>query len=415
MHPNEVPNPPAQSPVRSPVTAALCFAVAVLEGYDLQVISAAGPQLRKAMSLGPEQMGWLFSASLIGLALGAILGGWIADRRGRKPVLVGSVLVLGVFTLASAYASSFDELLLIRVLAGAGLGGAMPTLIALMAEVAGSARATSTVTTIICGQPLGGIIAALVGQTVAARFGWQSLFLIGGGLTVLIAPLLLMGLPETGGAVNQAVRRRMPPVQALFGEGRAPASMLLWTVFILTLALLSVLLSWTPLLVMGKGLPRPVGLNAIIAINVGGILGGLVISRLIDRHGVRGPMVALYLITAISLYLFARMDSEALLLLAAGFVGIGVLGAQFSLYGIAPRLYPLEGRGTGVGVAVAMGRIGSILGPVVIGAALGGGTTESQAIMLMAPVGLAAGIVIVMLTLSARLALSASPLSGAHR
>jgi AAHS family 3-hydroxyphenylpropionic acid transporter len=259
----------------------------------------------------------------------------------------------------------------------------------------------------ICGQPLGGIVSALVGQTIAAKYGWQSLFVVGGALTVLVVPLLMLGLPETKPATAGARSARMPTLQALFGEGRAPASLLLWAVFILTLALLSVLLSWTPLLVMGKGLPKPVGLNAIIAINVGGIVGGLVISRLIDRWGVRWPMLSLYVITGVSLYLFARVQSETMLLLVAGFVGLGVLGAQFSLYGIAPRLYPLAGRGSGVGVAVAMGRIGSILGPVVIGGLISRGSTESETVMVMAPVGLTAGVALVLLTLAARQALAA--------
>ena len=389
------------------LTAVLCFAVALLEGYDLQVISAAGPQLQKLLQLRPQQMGWLFSASLIGLAVGAIGGGWLADRYGRKPALIGSVLVLGMFTLATAYATSFENLIVIRILAGVGLGGAMPTLIALVAEVSGGHKTTSAVTTMICGQPLGGIVSALVGQTIAAKYGWQSLFVVGGVLTVLVVPLLMLGLPETKPATAGARSARMPTLQALFGEGRAPASLLLWAVFILTLALLSVLLSWTPLLVMGKGLPKPVGLNAIIAINVGGIVGGLVISRLIDRWGVRWPMLSLYVITGVSLYLFARVQSEAMLLLVAGFVGLGVLGAQFSLYGIAPRLYPLAGRGSGVGVAVAMGRIGSILGPVVIGGLISRGSTENEVVMVMAPVGLTAGVALVLLTLAARQALAA--------
>jgi AAHS family 3-hydroxyphenylpropionic acid transporter len=389
------------------LTAVLCFAVALLEGYDLQVISSAGPYLVKLLQLRPQQMGWLFSASLIGLAAGAIGGGWLADRYGRKPALIGSVLVLGAFTLATAYANSFESLMVIRILAGVGLGGAMPTLIALVAEVSGGHKTTSAVTTMICGQPLGGIVSALVGQTIAAKYGWQSLFVVGGALTVLVVPLLMLGLPETKPATAGARSARMPTLQALFGEGRAPASLLLWAVFILTLALLSVLLSWTPLLVMGKGLPKPVGLNAIIAINVGGIVGGLVISRLIDRWGVRWPMLSLYVITGVSLYLFARVQSETMLLLVAGFVGLGVLGAQFSLYGIAPRLYPLAGRGSGVGVAVAMGRIGSILGPVVIGGLISRGSTESETVMVMAPVGLTAGVALVLLTLAARQALAA--------
>lgn len=388
-------------------TMVLCFLVAVLEGYDLQVISSAGPHLLRTMHLTPDKIGWFFSASLIGLAIGAILGGWVADRIGRKPTLVVSVAALGVFTLATAFATSFEVLLAIRILAGVGLGGAMPTLISLVAEISGGRNTTSAVTTIICGQPLGGIISALVGKTLAEQYGWPSLFLVGGALTVLIVPLLMYGLPETKpNTPGSGTSARMPAGVALFGEGRANATLLLWAVFILTLALLSILLSWTPLLIMGKGLPRPVGLNAIIAINAGGILGGIAISRAIDRFGVRWPLIALYGIMTVSLYLFAHAQRVDSIMLLAGFAGFAVLGAQFSLYGVAPQLYPLAGRGSGVGVAVAMGRIGSILGPVMIGGMLTAGSSGDQAVLVMAPIALIAGVALFLLTAGGRLAAS---------
>ena len=418
MQPGTGPSPASPA---SRLTMPLCFLVAVLEGYDLQVISSAGPQLRAAMNLSPGQIGWFFSASLIGLAFGAIAGGWMADRFGRKPALIGSVLALGIFTVATAYAYNFESLLVIRILAGVGLGGAMPTLIALVAEVSGGGKTTSAVTTMICGQPTGGIISALVGQTIASHYGWQSLFLIGGALTILVAPLLVWGLPETkpGGSAHGRGQggggaKALTTAQALFHDGRAAGTVLLWLAFIVTLALLSVLLSWTPLLVMGKGLPRFVGLNAIIALNVGGIIGGIAISRLIDRHGVRWPMLGLYLTTAASLFVFAHTQTPAALLLVAGLVGFGVLGAQFSLYGVAPRLYPLAGRGSGVGIAVAMGRIGSVLGPVLIGGFIGRGSSENQAVLVMAPVALIAGLLILALTTARKTDLEGGAAAGAR-
>ncbi len=385
---------------------ALCFLVSVLEGYDLQVISSAGPFLQRSMGLAPHQLGLFFSASLIGLAVGAIAGGWLADRFGRKSVLIWSVLGLGIFTLASAFARDFPTLIALRVLAGIGMGGAMPTVIALVAEVTGGARTTSAVTTMICGQPLGGVISALVGRTVAETYGWQSLFLVGGVLTILITPILMRGLPETHPTARSG-GNRMAAFAALFGEGRAAASVLLWIVFILTLALLSILLSWTPLLVMGKGLTKAAGLNAIIAINIGGILGGMIVSRWIDRAGVRWPLLALYAIVAISLFVFARTIDPTLLMGVAVLVGFGILGAQFSLYGVAPRIYPAAGRGTGVGIAVAMGRIGSVTGPLVIGALIGSGASAGQVVAVMAPVALAAAAALMLLTLVAGPALAA--------
>ena len=386
----------------------------MLEGYDLQVISSAAPHLMREMQLGPEQIGIFFSATLVGLAIGAVIGGWLADRFGRKATLVWSVVALGAFTLLTAAADSFGMVLFLRVMAGVGLGGAMPTLIALIAEVSGGQKTTSAVTTIICGQPTGGIISGLVGKYIAEAYGWESLFLVGGALTVLIAPLLLRFLPETGPVARHPAApanasapangaRRMGTFEALFGDGRAPGTMFLWLTFILTLALLSILLSWSPILMIAKGYPRMVSINVIIAINIGGIIGGLIISRAIDRFGMRWPMLGLYVLMAVGLYLFAHSQQFIVLMVLAGAVGFGVLGAQFSLYGIAPRLYPAAGRGSAVGVAVAMGRIGSILGPLLIGGLLNGGVSEDGAVLLMAPIAVAAGISLFLMSASARL------------
>lgn len=385
----------------------LCFLVSVLEGYDLQVISSAGPALQKVMKLSQGQIGFFLSATLIGLAIGAVLGGWLADRIGRKPVVIVSVAALGLFTFATALSSTYEMVVITRILAGIGLGGAMPTLIATMTELSAAEKTTSAVTTMIVGQPLGGIISGLAGRTMVTNFGWQSLFLVGGVLTVLTLPLLVRFLPETRRPGTTNLSDRMPATQALFGDGRAPATLLLWTAFILTLALLSILLGWTPLLVKSMGYPIPVGINAIIAINVGGIVGGVIASRAIDRLGVRVPMLVLYGLMAVGLFMFSRVDTSTGLMAAAFLVGLGVLGGQFTLYGVAPRVYPLQGRGSGVGFAVAMGRFGSVFAPIIVGLALGQGAQASQSIRAMVPVALVAGLALLALTIISNATLGA--------
>lgn len=401
---------------KAPVSRGLAiftgFLVTTLEGYDLQVISSAGPQLKQTMGLDDNQLAFFFSATLIGLAIGALIGGWLGDRFGRKPTLIWSTVILGVFTFASALVNNYEGLLITRIIAGIGLGGAMPTLIAIVAEVSGGRNTTSAVTTMICGHPTGGIISALVGKTIADGYGWQSLFVVGGILTLLVIPMIVKFLPETRGPMHGAGSKAMPASQALFGDGRAPSTLLMWAIFILTLALLSTLLSWTPLLVQGMNLPRSVQLNSVIALNVGGILGSLFISRAIDRYGVRWPLLSLYAIIAVSLYFFAHASSGTMLLIVAGFVGFGVLGAQFSLYGVAPRLYPHEGRSAGVGAAVAIGRIGSIMGPIAVGGFLTGGASEDQVVLMMAPVAIMAGLALFLLTITARDALRTRPASA---
>jgi AAHS family 3-hydroxyphenylpropionic acid transporter len=378
------------------LTLWLCFAVAVLEGYDLQVLSVAGPLLREAMQLNPRQLGFAFSASLIGLALGAAYGGTIADRVGRKKVLLVSVIGLGIMTVATALARDFQTLLIMRVLAGVAMGGAMPNIIAISASVSGKGRTTSAVSAMICGMPAGGVIAALAGHALVASFGWRGMFVLGGVMTLLIVPFLVKGLAES----KPGERRAAAPVsvrQSLFGEGRAPTTLLLWALFILTLAILSLFTGWAATLVVDKGLPATAGFSAMMAINIGGIAGALVSAAWCDRWQVRGAMLVMYVGMAVSLWLFSASDVASAVIPMAGVVGFFVLGAQCALYGISPQLYPPANYATGVGSAVGAGRIGSIIGPIVAGQVMSRGAAANEVVMGMVPVAVTAGVVLLAL------------------
>jgi AAHS family 3-hydroxyphenylpropionic acid transporter len=375
------------------LTLWLCFAVAVLEGYDLQVLAIAGPLLRAAMQLNPQQMGVAFSASLMGLALGAAIGGTLADRIGRKQVLVVSVVGLGLFTLATALAHDFHTLLTLRILAGVAMGGAMPNLIAIAAVASGQGHTTSKVTAMICGMPTGGVIAALGGHVLAARFGWHGLFVFGGAMTLCIVPFLMWRLVAAGPQQPRGSARGSVQ-QSLFGEGRAATTLMLWMLFILTLALFSLFAGWAPTLVVDKGLPASAGFSTLMAINVGGITGALIVAALCDRWNVRSAMLVSYAGMAISLWLFSSSSVARTVIPLAGLVGFFVLGAQCALYGVSPQLYPPVNYATGVGSAVAAGRIGSIIGPIVAGNAMGLGATANDVVFWMVPVALLAGAVL---------------------
>lgn len=381
---------PPLSQGRVVVTVLLCFLVAVLEGFDLQVIGLAAPALRSALGLSPEQLGWAFSGSLIGLAIGAMGGGWLADRIGRKPVLIGSVIGLGLFTLLTTQAYDFNTLFAVRVAAGLALGGAMPNFIAIVSEVSPPRQITRLVALTSAGMPLGGILVGLTARFVMESHGWHSLFLIGGILPLLIAPLLFVGLPETGRKGAQA-SPQVGYAKTLFGPGQAAPTLLLWFVFVITLLLLSLLLNWTPTLIIARGFEPSQAIIASIVLNLGSIVGSFVIGWLCDRKGVRGPMIAVYIGMAISLYLLSIAPTELLLMVCAFFAGFTVLGAQFVLYGVSPRLYEPRERGTGVGAALAVGRIGAILGPLVAGTLMGAGASGQQVVLVLAPLALVAG------------------------
>ena len=151
------------------VTVALCFAVAVLEGFDIQAIGVAAPRLAPEFGLTPDQMGWVFAISNVGLAIGAGMGGWLADRAGRKPVFIGAVLTFGAFTLLTSSVASFETLFAVRLLAGLGFGAALPNMMAIAAEISASARQASTATTMFYGMPLNDRTSTLLTQLLPAE------------------------------------------------------------------------------------------------------------------------------------------------------------------------------------------------------------------------------------------------------
>ncbi len=185
---------------RSPnvaITVALCFLVAVVEGFDIQAMGVAAPKLAPQFGFDPKQMGWIFSISNIGLVIGAGLGGRFADQVGRKPVFIGAVLAFGLFTLLTSLVGTFEALFVVRLCAGLGFGAALPNMMALAAEVSAPEKRASTAAVMFCGMPLGGGTSALLTQVLPPDFDWRVLFEIGGILPLLLAPTIYFLMPET--------------------------------------------------------------------------------------------------------------------------------------------------------------------------------------------------------------------------
>jgi AAHS family 3-hydroxyphenylpropionic acid transporter len=387
------------------IVVALCFAVAIPEGYDLQAIGVAAPKLIPALHLTKAETGWAFSASLFGLIVGAMIGGWLADRVGRRPVLIGSVAAFGAFSLATMLASGFPSLFLLRFATGLGLGGALPNLIAMAREISSERRRALTSSMMFSALPVGGATAALF-----ARYGahdWRAIFLLGGLAPLALAVLLVFKLPET----RPAIRGRQAPQQtvldrrtlaALFGQGRAAATLSLWVGFILTNIVVYLLLNWLPTLAVAKGLADSSALFTSVGFNIGGIFGALLLALAVDRLGPRAPMIAGYgCLVAVMIGLAAARGFGLIVLLSAcgGFFALGV---QYVLYGLTPTYYAAPVRGSTAGAAVAVGRVGSILGPLVGGSLLSAGASASTVAFSMAPVALAAGAIVLLLTFVGR-------------
>lgn len=380
------------------VTIGLCFLVAVLEGFDIQAMGVAAPRIAPEFALDARQMGWVFGISNIGLVIGASLGGWLADKSGRKPVLIGAVAAFGVFTVATAMVDNYHSMLAVRFCAGLGFGAALPNLMAIAAEISRPEKAATTAAVMFCGMPAGGALAALSTQLLPSGFDWRTLFYIGGALPVLLIPALLRSMPETLVRISGQRGPREPVWGVLFGEGRAASTLLLWLAFLPTLLILYLFLNWLPMLVIAKGLDRAIAPQASLAFNFGSVLGAVLFGRLADRFHFRWPLTFAYLALVVTLVLLGMSSGHAAVIALSGGVGFFLLGANYALYGVAPVYYPQRIRGTGAGASIAVGRVGAIAGPMLAGALIAGGTSAPGVVWYMVPVAAISAVAVLALS-----------------
>ena len=368
------------------LTIGLCFLVALLEGLDLQATGVAAPHMAKEFALTSAMLGWVFSAGLLGLLPGAFIGGWLADRLGRKAVLIVAVLLFGGFSLGTAHADSYSTLLIARLVTGLGLGAALPILIALASEAAPEHLRSTAVSVTYCGVPLGGAIASVIGMAGLGE-DWRVVFYVGGIAPILIALVLMLWLKE-----SQAFRAR-PAASAgdaglltqLFGPGQVSRTLLLWLACFFTLTVLYMLLNWLPSLLMGQGYSRPQAGAVQILFNLGGAAGSFLTGRMMDRgHAGRAVFIG-YAGMLASLAGLGLSSSFALMLVAGFTAGYCAIGGQLVLYALAPALYPTHVRATGVGASVAVGRLGSMAGPLAAGQILAAGAGVGGLLLAASP------------------------------
>jgi MFS transporter, AAHS family, 4-hydroxybenzoate transporter len=378
------------------VLLALCV---VIDGFDVQSMGFVAPALMQAWHVSRIEMGPVFGAGLIGMLPGSLMMGPLADRIGRRPVLIGCSAFLGVCMLATAFASSLPQLLMLRFVTGVGLGGIMGNAIALAGEYSPARRRATLMMWVSCGftggAALGGVLTALL----IPVHGWRSVFVVGGIVPIVIALAMVLMLPESmqfmvaSGRGRQRlanVLRRIAPelsihtgmryvsaepphsgsrVTALFADGRARVTLLQWGVNFMNLLNLFFLANWLPTIATDLG--YDVAHAAVIGttLQIGGVLGTLAMGPLIDRWGYFRVLGPCYLLASAAIVSMTSAASVSLLLLlAVVFIsGFGIVGGQPANNSLSATLYPVTLRATGVGWSLGVGRAGSIVGPVVAG------------------------------------------------
>ena len=373
------------------------FFIVLIDGYDIGAIAFAAPSLAKEWALTPGSLGPVLSASLIGILFGSAIFGWVGDRYGRKAALVLSNLVFGVFTLAAAFSTNLDQMFWLRLLAGLGIGGVIPNVVAINAESAPrKLRATLAIIAVGC-VPLGGAIPGFVTAALVPQYGWQILFIIGGIVPIVIAAAATMGLPESvkymtlhenhRGMMGKLIASIRPdyvlPANAkfviedekqypgfnpvyLFHDGLALITPLLWLLFALNLMGFYFLLSWTPTLMTVAKLPPATAALAGAMLQVGGTVGALALCSWLQKH--RFLAVSILFVIAVPVVGsigFAGLTSQEVLLTATFFAGFIVLGIQSGINVLGAMIYPTSLRANGSGWELGIGRIGSIVGPLV--------------------------------------------------
>lgn len=372
----------------------LCLMVVVFDGYDTQAIGYVAPYMLKELDLTRAQLGPIFSAALIGSGVGALFAGPIADRVGRKPVIIAAALIFGAFTYFTALSSSVTELLVYRFLAGLGLGGALANAAALVVEYTPRRRQVTAVLWLFLGFSLGSMIGGFLSSTIISWLGWRSIFYIGALVPIVLAPVLWIWLPEsvrfltlkqknneaTGAILHRVdpfyqheegvvyvlneTRGNDFPVKQLFQEGRTLGTLLMWTVSFMSLFAIFFLQNWLPTIAADAGLKIEQAVLATTMIQVGSITCSIFIGWPMSRFGQAPVLAALYFIGWLAISAIGFTLTEGSVLMAVCFVvGCCIAAGQNGINALTSTFYPTSMRVTGVGWTQGIGRIGAILSP----------------------------------------------------
>lgn len=400
----------------------LCFIIVAIDGFDTASIGYIAPALRQEWALSPAQLGPAFGAGLFGLMIGAFLMGPLADRIGRKKSILISMFVFGVGTLISAYSTSLQMLTVMRFLIGIGLGGAMPICIALTSEFSPQKQRVLLVTLSFCGFTAGFALGGELSAQIIASYGWRGVLILGGIAPLVLIPFLWRLLPESVRYLavhpekaaslhkvierivgdkrwsehtilaGDAVGKQKSPVSQLFVGGFAKRTLLIWVAYFCSLFVFYLLSSWLPTIMKDAGYSIPTAARIGAMVPLGGTIGAIVLARMMDKFNPCAVLSGSYFLSGIALISLGYViHSSGWLAFVAFWIGFGVVGAQTGMNAFVAGIYPTAARATGIAWALAVGRIGSIIGSVIGGTLMMTlGNPQSLFQVIAAPTALAA-------------------------
>ena len=407
-----------------------CLMIIIFDGYDLVIYGVALPLLMQEWALSAVQAGLLASTALFGMMFGAMTFGTLSDKLGRKKTIMICVAIFSGFTFLGAFASNPVEFGILRFLAGLGIGGVMPNVVALMTEYAPKRIRSTLVALMFSGYAIGGMTSALLGAWLVPEFGWKIMFYI--AIIPLVAlPLIWKFLPEslmyltnkkeieqtrsivqkispsqqlngdTEFVLNEVTKGDEAPVKALFQQGRMFSTFMFWIAFFMCLLMVYALGSWLPKLMIQAGYSLGASMIFLFALNIGGMIGAIGGGALADRFHIKKVVTIMFICGAAALILLGFNSPQIVLYTLIAVAGAATIGSQILLYTFVAQYYPSTVRSTGMGWASGIGRIGAIVGPVLTGALLTMNLPHQMNFFAIAIPGVIAALAIFMVNLKA--------------
>ncbi|TWC66460.1 MFS transporter [Herbaspirillum sp. SJZ099] len=376
----------------------LCGLCLIMDGFDVQAMGYVAPAIIGDWGVSRASLGPVFGAGLFGMLLGSLALTPVGDRYGRRPVLIASTLFFALCMLATPLVTSIDQLLALRFITGFGLGSIMPNAMALVGEFSPSSSRVTRMMLVSCGFTVGAAAGGFVSAALIPAYGWHAVFWVGGAVPLLLGIAMLFWLPES---IQFLVLRRRPrekavrwlkkldpsialdgdtrivvketkaegmPVAELFREGRAGITLLLWLISFMNLINLYFLSNWLPTLIHDAGYSTGMAVLIGTSLQVGGVVGTLTLGWFINRYGFTKVLGSCFVVACVAIALIGKVAAvPAFLFIAVVAAGFCVVGGQPAVNALAGTYYPTTLRSTGIGWALGIGRIGSVVGPVIGG------------------------------------------------